>query len=368
MIQAIDSGFAKRSGDHRRLQRHHADRGGRAVLARHRTGQGFCRHLRHRHPDDGLHRLHLTRCWCRSGCGARRPKEIAAGAGDASFRPARKSRSWASAAGRSRCRSSCRSRRWCCSSTVDMNYGIDFKGGSLIEVQGEERQRRSWRHPRAALRAQHRRGAGAGDRRAERRADTRRRAGWRRECRADGHHKMRGELQDDYEFRRVEVVGPTVSGELAKQGTIGMLVALAWHPGLCLVPLRMAVRRRRDRRDVHDIVMTFGFFVVTGLEFNQSSIAAILTIVGYSLNDTVVVYDRVREDLRQYKKMPLPHLLEQRHQRDAVAHDADRGDDNAGAAGAVAVRRRGDPFVHRWPCCSASSSAPIRRSSSPRRC
>ena len=75
---------------------------------------------------------------------------------------------------------------------------------------------------------------------------------------------------------------------------------------------------------VHDVVMTIGFFVVTRLEFNLSSIAAILTIVGYSLNDTVVVYDRVRENLRQYKKMPLPELLNSADQRDAVAHDADR--------------------------------------------
>ena len=56
--------------------------------------------------------------------------------------------------------------------------------------------------------------------------------------------------------------------------------------------------------------MTIGFFVVTGIEFNLSSIAAILTIVGYSLNDTVVVYDRVRENLRRYKKMPLDQLLD----------------------------------------------------------
>ncbi|TGR90038.1 protein translocase subunit SecDF, partial [bacterium M00.F.Ca.ET.191.01.1.1] len=49
--------------------------------------------------------------------------------------------------------------------------------------------------------------------------------------------------------------------------------------------------------------------VITGLEFNQSSLAAILTIIGYSLNDTIVVYDRVREDLRKYKRMPLPQLL-----------------------------------------------------------
>ena len=61
---------------------------------------------------------------------------------------------------------------------------------------------------------------------------------------------------------------------------------------------------------VHDVTLTIGLFSSTKLEFNLSIIAAILTIVGYSLNDTVVVYDRVRENLRKYKKMPLPELLD----------------------------------------------------------
>ena len=135
--------------------------------------------------------------------------------------------------------------------------------------------------------------------------------------------KVRDALQDDYEFRRVETVGPTVSSELAHAGHDRHRRRAGSDPGLYLVPLRMAVRRRRHHRDVHDVVMTIGFFVVSGIEFNLSSIAAILTIVGYSLNDTVVVYDRVREDLRRYKKMPIAQLLEQRHQPDAVAHDAD---------------------------------------------
>ena len=72
----------------------------------------------------------------------------------------------------------------------------------------------------------------------------------------------------------------------------------------------MAVRGRRIVATVHDIVLTIGFFVVTRIEFNLSLIAAILTIVGYSLNDTVVVYDRVRENLRRYKQMPLRELIE----------------------------------------------------------
>jgi preprotein translocase SecF subunit len=61
---------------------------------------------------------------------------------------------------------------------------------------------------------------------------------------------------------------------------------------------------------LHDVVLTIGIFVLSGIEFNLSSIAAVLTIIGYSLNDTVVVYDRIRENLRRYKKMPLPELLD----------------------------------------------------------
>jgi preprotein translocase SecF subunit len=62
---------------------------------------------------------------------------------------------------------------------------------------------------------------------------------------------------------------------------------------------------------LHDVLMTLGFFAIVKLDFNLSSIAAILTIVGYSLNDTVVVYDRVRENLRKYKKVPLQTVLDQ---------------------------------------------------------
>jgi preprotein translocase SecF subunit len=61
---------------------------------------------------------------------------------------------------------------------------------------------------------------------------------------------------------------------------------------------------------IHDVLLTFGIFSLLGLEFNLATVAAILTIVGYSLNDTVVVYDRVRENLRRYKTLPLPALLD----------------------------------------------------------
>ena len=61
---------------------------------------------------------------------------------------------------------------------------------------------------------------------------------------------------------------------------------------------------------LHDIVLTIGFFAITQIEFNMTSIAAILTIIGYSLNDTVVVYDRIRETMRKYKRLHINELLD----------------------------------------------------------
>jgi SecD/SecF fusion protein len=61
---------------------------------------------------------------------------------------------------------------------------------------------------------------------------------------------------------------------------------------------------------LHDIILILGLFVLTGIEFNLTSVAALLTIIGYSLNDTVVVYDRMRENLKRYRKMPLPILID----------------------------------------------------------
>ncbi|MEM7024323.1 MAG: protein translocase subunit SecF [Pseudomonadota bacterium] len=115
---------------------------------------------------------------------------------------------------------------------------------------------------------------------------------------------------DDLSYRRVEFVGPKVSGELLWAGTQAILYALIavliyiwfrfeWQFGIGAV---VAL--------VHDVVLTLGIFSLLGLEVNLATVAAILTIVGYSLNDTVVVYDRVRENLRRYKALPMEGLLD----------------------------------------------------------
>ena len=193
--------------------------------------------------------------------------------------------------------------------TMGLNYGIDFLGGSSIEVQsrGEvadvadvrdritslnigDVQVQEFGSPRDLL---IRIGSSADDVGAQAAVE-----------------QARAELQEDYDIRRVEVVGPTVSSELATAGVIGVLAALfamliyiwfrfEWQFGLGAII-----------STAHDVILMVGFFVILGLEFNLTSIAAILTIVGYSINDTVVVYDRVRENLRRYKKMPVIELLD----------------------------------------------------------
>lgn len=121
---------------------------------------------------------------------------------------------------------------------------------------------------------------------------------------------LRAEFGEDLSWRRVEFIGPKVSGELIRDGILAVLFSLGailvyiwfrfeWHFGLAAVATL-----------AHDVALTIGLFSITGLEFNLSIIAALLTIVGYSLNDTVVVFDRIRENLRKYRKMELAELLD----------------------------------------------------------
>ena len=194
--------------------------------------------------------------------------------------------------------------------TVNMNLGIDFKGGSLIEVQarGAEADPGDIRGRLSDLNLGDVQVQGFGSER-----DVLIRV----EAQGGGENaeqtvitKVRGELEADYEFRRVEVVGPTVSGELARAGTIAVIAALLAILVYIWLRFEWQFAIGAIIATTHDVLLTIGMFVVTGLEFNLSSIAAILTIVGYSLNDTVVVYDRVRENLRRYKKKTLPELLD----------------------------------------------------------
>jgi SecD/SecF fusion protein len=114
---------------------------------------------------------------------------------------------------------------------------------------------------------------------------------------------------ENYEIRRTEAVSGTVSSELAWSSTIGLSLAILAILIYLWFRFEWQFAVGAVVSTLHDVIMTLGFFAVTGIEFNQSSIAAILTIVGYSLNDTVVVYDRVREFMGKYRKVPVVDLL-----------------------------------------------------------
>ena len=111
-------------------------------------------------------------------------------------------------------------------------------------------------------------------------------------------------------FARADVVGPKVSGELFRSG----LLALALAIGLMLLYIWFRFELQFGLGAVialfHDVILTFGVIALADFEFNLTTIAAILTIIGYSMNDTVVVFDRLRENLRKYKRMPLREVID----------------------------------------------------------
>ncbi|MDQ0320209.1 SecD/SecF fusion protein [Pararhizobium capsulatum DSM 1112] len=121
---------------------------------------------------------------------------------------------------------------------------------------------------------------------------------------------IRGELEDSYDFRRVEVVGPSISGELTRAATLGIVLSLLAIIIYIWIRFEWQFSVGAIIATLHDVLLTIGLFVITGMEFNLGSVAALLMIVGYSLNDTVVVYDRIRENLKRYPRMPLPILID----------------------------------------------------------
>jgi preprotein translocase subunit SecF len=121
--------------------------------------------------------------------------------------------------------------------------------------------------------------------------------------------KVRNALGSEVDYRRVEVVGPSVSTELLAYGTIGLVLAIVAILIYLWFRFEWQFALGAMIANVHDIVLTVGFMSLTRIDFDLTSIAALLTILGYSLNDTVVIYDRIREMLRRYKRMPMPELL-----------------------------------------------------------
>jgi len=193
---------------------------------------------------------------------------------------------------------------------VGLNFGIDFRGGTLMEVQSRsgpadlaamrqtlgnlglgEVQLQEFGAPTDVLiRLEQQPGGEAAQQAAV--------------------EKVRGALGDAVDYRRVEVVGPRVSGELVTNGVIGVFVAIAGILLYLWFRFEWQFALGATIATLHDVVLTIGFYSLTQVDFDLSSVAAILTILGYSVNDTVVIYDRIREMLRRYKRMPIEQLLD----------------------------------------------------------
>ncbi|CUK02467.1 protein translocase subunit SecF [Shimia thalassica] len=129
---------------------------------------------------------------------------------------------------------------------------------------------------------------------------------------ADVVRKVQTALQTvapDISFVSVESVGPKVSGELIQTAVIAVLLAIAAVLIYIWLRFEWQFAMGAVAALVHDVILTIGVFSVVQIRFDLAIIAALLTIVGYSLNDTVVVFDRVRENLRKYKKLELKEVL-----------------------------------------------------------
>ncbi|MFB0992048.1 MAG: protein translocase subunit SecF, partial [Rhodospirillales bacterium] len=189
-----------------------------------------------------------------------------------------------------------------------LNYGIDFKGGIMLEVRTEkaaniagmrttlgdlglgEVSLQEFGQPTDVLIRIQRQDGGE-------------------RAQQEAVNTIKAALGSSVEYRRTEFVGPKVSDELFWDGLTAV--------GLAVLAILMYIWFRFEWQFglgavvalSHDVITTIGIFALMGFEFNLSTVAAVLTIAGYSINDTVVVFDRVRENLRKYKKMPFPELL-----------------------------------------------------------
>ena len=193
--------------------------------------------------------------------------------------------------------------------TVGLNMGIDFQGGTLIEIQTKESPANL-----ADIRGKVS-GLGLGEvqiqefgapnsvliRIASQPTEQEQQA---------SIGKVKQALGDTVDYRRVEIVGPTISSELIASGTIAVVVAMVGILIYVWFRFEWQFAVAAIASLIHDVTGTIGLYSLFQLEFNVSSIAALLTIIGYSLNDKVVIFDRVRENLRKYKRMPLVQLLD----------------------------------------------------------
>ena len=196
--------------------------------------------------------------------------------------------------------------------TPGLNYGIDFVGGTLVEIKTEQPARLD--ELRAGLN-----GLGLGEIALQEAGSPRQvlirmeRQPGDDQAQLPATEKLKetlATLAPGSSIERVEVVGPKVSGELMEAGILAVVLAALAMLIYIWVRFEWQFAVGAIATLVLDITKAVGLFAITGLDFNLTAIAALLTLIGYSVNDKVVVYDRMRENLRLYKTMPLRELID----------------------------------------------------------
>ncbi len=191
-----------------------------------------------------------------------------------------------------------------------LNLGIDFTGGILIEIRTE--QPADLAALRGALAGQ-----GFGDYSLQNFGDPR--DVMIRIQLQDGvdqaqvvgkvRERVASAVSGNVDYRNIEFVGPAVGRELIRGGIIATLLSFAGIMAYLWFRFEWQYGVGGNLALIHDSIMMVGFFALTGLDFGLPALAAILTVIGYSINDSVVIYDRIRENMRKYKKMPMNDLL-----------------------------------------------------------
>ncbi|MGE0734773.1 MAG: protein translocase subunit SecF [Alphaproteobacteria bacterium] len=190
----------------------------------------------------------------------------------------------------------------------DMNYGIDFKGGILIESRLKQA-------PNLAELRKNMEALNLGEitlTTVGKDTDILLRVAQQpggEKAQAEAVERIKKVLGEGTEYRRVESVGPKVGAELVRDGIIAVSLALVGIMFYVWLRFEWQFAVAGIIATAHDTILTVGLYAVFGLEFNLTTIAAAMTIAGYSINDTVVVFDRMRENLRKYKRMDLPQLM-----------------------------------------------------------
>ena len=190
-----------------------------------------------------------------------------------------------------------------------LNYGVDFKGGTLIEIRTDDKNisisdlRRSFNKMNLGDVTVKQFGS-ENDFIVKFEKRNSNKSNFMEEIK----NKLTNYIGDNYDFRRVENVGPKVSSELLKSGIIAIGLSLAAMLIYIWIRFEWQFSLGAIIAIFHDVIVTLGIFSLFSFEINLSIVAAVLTIVGYSMNDTVVIFDRVRENLKKYSDIKIFEL------------------------------------------------------------